>query len=271
MSHDDDASLNHYWSLIATGFTFGLVHVLAGPDHLSALAALSVGSSWKAFSLGFRWGVGHSLGLVVVAIIFISLKGEFDLEKVGRYCDVLVGVFMIMLGMYGTYGALKMYWQKRDKRDPDLHISSCKLCSFGQQRDTRGDTRATSIEMRDSSSQEFLIEKHDSYMSQLDDNVENSSCKEQRKEHHDLSWLNPTASSHASLQHDEHNHSHGHDHGHCNHDHDHGHGHDPSHDCSWLSWCPFIDMHDPYTQRILSFVIGCIHGVAGPGGILGKL
>jgi hydrogenase/urease accessory protein HupE len=38
-------------SLIITGCSMGLIHVLAGPDHLSALAALSVGSSWKAFSL----------------------------------------------------------------------------------------------------------------------------------------------------------------------------------------------------------------------------
>lgn len=32
-----------YSNLILTGVTLGVVHVLAGPDHLSALATLSVG------------------------------------------------------------------------------------------------------------------------------------------------------------------------------------------------------------------------------------
>jgi len=41
-----------------------------------------------------------------------------------------------------------------------------------------------------------------------------------------------------------------------------------------VSLCPtclFVDMHDPFTQRVLSFSIGLLHGVAGPGGILGVL
>ncbi len=110
----------HSFNLITTGLSLGLLHVLAGPDHLSALAALSVGSSWRAFTLGFRWGIGHSTGLVVVAIIFISLKGELDLRTMGRYCDLLVGLFMIALGCYGVLGAIKMYREKHNKRDRDL-------------------------------------------------------------------------------------------------------------------------------------------------------
>jgi predicted membrane protein len=49
--------------------------------------------------------------------------------------------------------------------------------------------------------------------------------------------------------------------------------HDHHHDVyvEECPWCPFIDMHDPYTQRIISFCIGLLHGVAGPGGILGVL
>lgn len=60
--------------MIATGLAIGVLHVIAGPDHLSALAALSVGTSWKGVWLGIRWGIGHSASLIVVAAIFISLK-----------------------------------------------------------------------------------------------------------------------------------------------------------------------------------------------------
>lgn len=31
------------------------------------------------------------------------------------------------------------------------------------------------------------------------------------------------------------------------------------------SFCPTVDMQDPITQRIVSFLIGLLHGVAGPG------
>ncbi len=36
-------------------------------------------------------------------------------------------------------------------------------------------------------------------------------------------------------------------------------------------WCPFIDTRDPFTLKVVSFSIGLLHGVAGPGGILGVL
>jgi hypothetical protein len=84
--------------LVITGLTLGVVHVLSGPDHLSALAALSVGGSWRAFSLGIRWGIGHSLGLIIMTFAFLLC--DVDLDKIGPYCEGVVGVFMIVLGSF---------------------------------------------------------------------------------------------------------------------------------------------------------------------------
>ena len=68
----------------------GVVHVLTGPDHLSALATLYSNGSWKAFVLGVRWGLGHSTGLILVALIFLLGNGgekvEFS-EGVARVMD----------------------------------------------------------------------------------------------------------------------------------------------------------------------------------------
>ena len=61
--------------LIVTGIALGIVHVLTGPDHLSALATLcgtnilnnnnnsKVGKSsrFEHFLLGIKWGIGHSV------------------------------------------------------------------------------------------------------------------------------------------------------------------------------------------------------------------
>lgn len=69
---------------------FGCVHVLTGADHLSALATLSVGS--RAFSLGIRWGLGHSTGLILVAAVLLGLDDRIDPTKLEHYCNWIVGV-----------------------------------------------------------------------------------------------------------------------------------------------------------------------------------
>jgi hydrogenase/urease accessory protein HupE len=137
LSSSSSFAYSHEWNLIITGFSLGLLHVLAGPDHLSALAALAVGTSYKAFVLGVRWGLGHSTGLIVVAIIFIMLKGDLDLRQLGRYCDSLVGIFMICLGFFGILTALRTYRQKVNKRQDSLAFSvSSTLSSISSSNST---------------------------------------------------------------------------------------------------------------------------------------
>jgi len=93
----------------------GVLHVLTGPDHLSALATLSanVGSCPQAFVLGVRWGVGHSTGLLTVAVILIVLtrnNSQDDTievpDRATLVFESLVGTFMILLGAWGIRRAL---------------------------------------------------------------------------------------------------------------------------------------------------------------------
>ncbi|GMF59458.1 unnamed protein product [Phytophthora fragariaefolia] len=110
-----DSSLEHasVGKIISTGLLLGIVHVLTGPDHLSALAAMATGGSFKAFALGVRWGCGHSLGLLIMAGIFFAAGQTIDLDTVGEYLNYVVGVFMIALGswtgrsIYRKYEALE--------------------------------------------------------------------------------------------------------------------------------------------------------------------
>ena len=95
-------------TLLEAGLSMGLLHVIAGPDHLSALATLSVGSSWTAVWMGVRWGLGHSSGLLVVAVVFVAAKGDIDLRSIGRYFDIVVGIFMICVGIYGLFQLLRL-------------------------------------------------------------------------------------------------------------------------------------------------------------------
>ena len=44
----------------------GVVHTLAAPDHLAALAPFSVEARSQAWRVGVRWGLGHAGGIVFV-------------------------------------------------------------------------------------------------------------------------------------------------------------------------------------------------------------
>lgn len=112
----------------------GAVHVLTGPDHLSALATLSANLGRAAFCLGIRWGLGHSTGLLLVGVIFIALSHQYptthdeteandgnDEETVQvpdgmtHAFEAVIGVFMLFLGLYGIFRAI----DKKQKADAD--------------------------------------------------------------------------------------------------------------------------------------------------------
>jgi len=94
MSGDDDDSTPA--NLIATGISMGIIHVLTGPDHLTAIASITAGVHYKsAFCSGIGWGLGHSTGLFIVTIIFLAIDLNIDdLDHVGHYCEWIVGFLM---------------------------------------------------------------------------------------------------------------------------------------------------------------------------------
>ncbi|KAJ8516854.1 hypothetical protein ON010_g18396 [Phytophthora cinnamomi] len=115
-----DSSLEHasVGKIISTGLLLGIVHVLTGPDHLSALAAMATGGSFKAFALGVRWGCGHSLGLLIMAGIFFAAGQTINLDAVGEYLNYVVGVFMIALGVWTGRSIYRKYHQALDEENP---------------------------------------------------------------------------------------------------------------------------------------------------------
>ena len=90
-----------YVVLCGLGAAMGAVHVLTGPDHLSALAALSAGSpATGAFWIGCRWGVGHSSGLLLAAAVLVAAGSAIDAQALAHGFEYVVGVFMVALGAY---------------------------------------------------------------------------------------------------------------------------------------------------------------------------
>jgi hypothetical protein len=92
---------------LASGLLAGVAHTFFGADHLAALLPISVNRKLRAAWLGVRWGAGHSLGVLIVAIILLAGRETLDLALVEEWGERLVGVMLILLGLWGIRTALR--------------------------------------------------------------------------------------------------------------------------------------------------------------------
>lgn len=94
--------------VLGSGLLAGSVHVVTGADHLAALLPLAIGRRRGAWALGARWGIGHSLGVLVIGLLAVAFKERFDLGLVEAWGERLVGLLLIAIGGFGLRRALRL-------------------------------------------------------------------------------------------------------------------------------------------------------------------
>ncbi|CAL4937712.1 unnamed protein product [Urochloa decumbens] len=84
------------------GFLAGCLHTLSGPDHLVALAPLSIGrSSLESGLVGALWGCGHDAGQVIFGLLFLLLKDRLHIEVFRAWGTRVVGLTLLIIGAIG--------------------------------------------------------------------------------------------------------------------------------------------------------------------------
>ena len=88
--------------LLTTGLLFGAQHVLTGPDHLAAVAPLSLRgrAAWK---VGLFWGLGHGVAMWTLAALVFALGAMLPLETLGPWSERLVGLSVLGLGAWAWF------------------------------------------------------------------------------------------------------------------------------------------------------------------------
>jgi hypothetical protein len=94
-------------SVVITAFVAGVAHVLAGPDHLAAVSPFSVSGASKAWKVGFRWGIGHALGTLVLGLVALLARDLVPVELLSAWGERLVGVVLIAVGVFAIRGLLR--------------------------------------------------------------------------------------------------------------------------------------------------------------------
>jgi sulfite exporter TauE/SafE len=119
--------------LIPTALVLGAIHSFA-PDHLAAVSVfVSRRPSWRnALGLGARWGLGHSLTVVLVGGA-LALSGLRLPERFESTAERAVGVVLVVLGIFAISRAMKVHghwhehegthhWHLHSHRGSEAHV-----------------------------------------------------------------------------------------------------------------------------------------------------
>ncbi|MCU0646829.1 MAG: sulfite exporter TauE/SafE family protein [Gemmatimonadaceae bacterium] len=95
--------------LLASALALGMLHTVA-PDHVAAVGVfVSRRPGWRrAVSYGARWGLGHSITIVVVGALVLMARLRLPTAFESQV-DRLVGVVLIVLGVQ----AMRRAWRAR--------------------------------------------------------------------------------------------------------------------------------------------------------------
>jgi len=105
--------------VIGTGLIAGLAHVVTGPDHLAAIAPITISAQRRHWYAGLMWGVGHSSGVWILAALGLAFRGVIDVEPISMWSERLVGVVLIAIGLWGLrkVAALRIHVHEHEHDD----------------------------------------------------------------------------------------------------------------------------------------------------------
>jgi hypothetical protein len=85
---------------MTAGTAAGAAHVVAGPDHLAALAPMSAHSPKRAMRTGAAWGLGHGAGVVVLGGLGQLARDFIDIQRISAFSELLVGFLLVGIGLW---------------------------------------------------------------------------------------------------------------------------------------------------------------------------
>ncbi len=98
---------SNIFAVLSLAFGLGLMHALDA-DHIMAISGLSSMRDGHSNTLRFclRWALGHGLVLLLVGLAVMGLGMAIPV-KLSQYAEQLVGVVLILIGLYVLWDLLR--------------------------------------------------------------------------------------------------------------------------------------------------------------------
>lgn len=100
------------------GMTAAIVHVLMGPDHLAAVTPLVLDTQKRHWRIGFLWGTGHIIGMLLIGVLFYFFRDFIPVETISTYSEQFVGLILIGLGIWAFY---RIKNKRANHKHPHFH------------------------------------------------------------------------------------------------------------------------------------------------------
>ncbi|MFZ4521945.1 MAG: hypothetical protein ACOYNC_09575 [Bacteroidales bacterium] len=102
-----------------TGFVASIAHVVTGPDHLAAVTPLAIDSRKKSWMIGLSWGFGHTLGMLLIGLLFVLFKEFLPVEAISKHSDTVIGFLLIAIG---SWAIVRTYLRHSHGNRPHSHF-----------------------------------------------------------------------------------------------------------------------------------------------------
>ncbi len=105
--------------IFLTGFIASMAHVVTGPDHLAAVTPLAIDSRKKSWLIGFSWGLGHTIGMLLIGLLFVLFKEFLPVEAISKHSETFIGIMLICIG---SWAILRIYLRHTHRNRPHPHF-----------------------------------------------------------------------------------------------------------------------------------------------------
>jgi len=99
------------------GLLAAMIHVVAGPDHLAAVAPIALRED-KSWLIGLFWGIGHTIGMILIGILFFYFRDFIPVDFISEQSEKIVGIILIIIGVWVFFKLVK----KKTSSDEHSHI-----------------------------------------------------------------------------------------------------------------------------------------------------
>jgi len=131
---------------IITGIAAGAIHVVSGVDHLIAMAPVALQNPRIALRNGLAWGLGHSVGVLLLSMLALLIKDLIHIEKVSSLAELSVGIALLVVGFLAVKSSFGLNIHTHSHHHADGHSHDHLHLHFrGSKKHSRHNHAATGL------------------------------------------------------------------------------------------------------------------------------